>query len=271
MQVTFQDIQKTGINNKPIVCITTYTAPMAQIIDPLVDIMLVGDSLGMTIYGFDSTVPVTIDMMIAHGDAVVRNAKHALVVVDMSYGTYEHSKEQALESAKRIMEKTKCAAVKLEGGVELADTIKHLVDNGIPVMGHIGLMPQSVEKMGGFKIQGRDDAGAKKVMNDALAVEKAGAFSVVIEGTIEPVARDITNALKIPTIGIGASPACDGQVLVLDDVIGTFTAFSPKFAKRFTDVKPVIIEAVTQYATDVKARVFPAESNCFYSKVKSEA
>ncbi|MCL2473580.1 MAG: 3-methyl-2-oxobutanoate hydroxymethyltransferase [Alphaproteobacteria bacterium] len=266
MQVTFQDIKKTGINNKPIACITAYTAPMAQIADPLVDIILVGDSLGMTIYGFDSTIPVTIDMMIAHGEAVVRYAKHAMVVVDMSYNTYEHSKEQALENAKKIMEKTKCAAVKLEGGVELAGTIKYLVDNGIPVMGHIGLLPQSVEKMGGYKIQGRNDEGAKKVMNDALAVEKAGAFSIVIEGTIEPVARDITNALKIPTIGIGASPACDGQILVLDDVIGTFTAFSPKFSKRFCDVKPIINAAIAQYAADVKARVFPSEDNCFYPK-----
>jgi 3-methyl-2-oxobutanoate hydroxymethyltransferase len=263
MSITVKDIVKGG---KPIVCLTSYTAPMAKIVDPLVDIILVGDSLGMTIYGFENTLPVTIDMMIAHGAAVVRNASHALVVVDMPIGTYEKSPKQALENARRIMKETKCAAVKPEGGVELAPTVRHLVENGVPVMGHVGLMPQSVEKMGGYKIQGRNDEGAKKVMADAKAIADAGAFCVVIEGTLEPVAKDITNAISVPTIGIGASPACDGQVLVIDDILGLFTAFTPKFVKRYAELAPVISAAVGKYAEEVRARKFPEMGHCFLAK-----
>ncbi len=263
MKLEVKDIVKGG---KPIVCLTSYTAPMTKIIDPLVDVILVGDSLGMVVYGFENTLPVTIDMMIAHGAAVVRNAQHALVVVDMPYGTYESSKELALKNAQRIIKETGCAAVKPEGGQELAETVRYLVDNGVPVMGHVGLMPQSVEKMGGFKIQGRGDAGAQKVMADAKAIADAGAFSLVIEGTIEPVAKDITEAVKIPTIGIGASPACDGQILVVDDIIGMFSAFTPKFAKRYVELSPIISDAVGKYANEVRERTFPTIGHCFLPK-----
>ncbi|MDD3028998.1 MAG: 3-methyl-2-oxobutanoate hydroxymethyltransferase [Alphaproteobacteria bacterium] len=263
---------KIGIKNivkakEHIVCLTSYTAPMTRIVDPLVDIILVGDSLGMAIYGFENTLPVTLDMMIAHGEAVARTAGHALVVIDMPYGTYEKSPAQALENAKRIMDETKADAVKLEGGLAFIDTIRTLVENGIPVMGHVGLLPQSVEKMGGYKIQGRGDEGAQKVMADAKAVEKAGAFSVVIEGTLEPVARDITDALSIPTIGIGASPFCDGQILVVNDLLGTFSAFSPKFAKRYINLPPIIVEAISQYADDVRERRFPTMDHCYLPKL----
>lgn len=263
MKIGIKDIVKGG---KPIVCLTSYTAPMTKIIDPLVDIILVGDSLGMVVYGFENTLPVTLDMMIAHGAAVVRNAEHALVVVDMPFGTYEKSPEQALENARRVMKETGCAAVKPEGGIELAPTVKYLVDNGVPVMGHVGLMPQSIEKMGGFKIQGRNDDGAKKVMADAKAIAEAGAFSLVIEGTIEPVARDITKAVSIPTIGIGASPACDGQILVVNDILGMYSAFTPKFVKKYAELGPIISEAVGQYADEVRNGTFPTIEHCFLPK-----
>lgn len=260
---TVKSIVKGG---KPIVCLTAYTASNARLLDPHVDLLLVGDSLGMVIYGFDNTLSVTLDMMIAHGAAVVRCSSRALVVVDMPYGSYEQSPEQALQNAKRIMVETKCGAVKLEGGREMADTIRCLVQNNIPVMAHVGLMPQSIEKMGGFKIQGRDDAQAAKVKDDAQAVAEAGAFAVVIEGTIESVAREITEALSIPTIGIGASVACDGQILVIDDILGTFAAFAPKFAKRYTDLAPLISQAVESYAADVRAKHFPGPEHIFNKK-----
>lgn len=261
MKITTKDIKKGG---KPIVMLTSYTAPMTKIMDPLVDVILVGNSLGMTIYGFDSTKRVTLDMMIAHSEAVARCASHALVVFDMPYATYDNPK-QALETVRRVARETKCDAYKLEGGVEMAATIKHLVDNGFPVMAHIGLMPQSVEA-GKFIIQGRNDESMKKVMADAKAVEKAGAFSVVIEGTLEPVAHEITDALSIPTIGIGASPACDGQVLVIDDIIGTFLDFKPKFIKRYAELAPLIKKAIADYADEVRARKFPTIKHCFLPK-----
>jgi len=266
MSVQIKDIVKS---DKRIVCLTSYTAPFTRIIDPLVDVILVGDSLGMVIYGYENTLPVKIEQMIFHGEAVARTASHALVVVDMSYDTYEQSPEQALASAQRIMKETKCAAVKLEGGVAMAPTVKYLVDNGVPVMGHVGLLPQSVEKMGGFKIQGRNDEGAQKVMADAKAIEAAGAFSLVIEGTLEPVARDITAALSIPTIGIGASPACDGQILVVDDILGLFSAFTPKFAKKYAELAPIIAEAVGEYAKEVREGTFPTMGHCFLPKQPS--
>ncbi len=261
MKITTKDIKKGG---KPIVCLTSYTAPMTQIMDPLVDIILVGDSLGMTIYGFDSTKPVTMEMMIRHTQAVANRAKHALVVFDMPYATYD-TPEKALANAQKAMSETKCDAVKLEGGIEMAAIIKNLVAHNIPVMGHIGLMPQSVEA-GKFKIQGRNDESMKKVMADAKAVEDAGAFSYVIEGTLEPVARDITAASKIPTIGIGASPACDGQVLVIDDIVGTFLDFTPKFVKRYATLAPLIEAAIKQYADEVRSGAFPTMEHCFLPK-----
>jgi len=250
----------------PIVCLTAYTAPMAKLLDPYVDILLVGDSLGMVVYGFESTRHVTLDMMIAHGAAVVRASSHALVVVDMPFGSYEVSNEQALLNAARIMKETGCAAVKFEGGSVMASTVKYLAQHQIPVMGHIGLMPQSVKTSKGYKIQGRDDLQAQQVMADAKAIAEAGAFALVIEGTIEPVARAITSSITIPTIGIGASPACDGQVLVIDDVLGIFTEFTPRFIKRYAELAPIIQEAVQNYAADVRARRFPGPEHCFGTK-----
>ncbi len=224
----------------PIVCLTAYTADVARLLDPHVDLLLVGDSLGMVLYGFPNTLSVTLEMMIAHGTAVVRGSAHAVVVVDMPYGSYEESPQQALKNAGRVMKETGCAAVKMEGGVEMAETIRHLTQNKVPVMGHVGLLPQSVEKMGGFKIQGRDDVQVKKLKEDIAAVAAAGAFSIVIEGTVEPVARELTKSVKVPTIGIGASPACDGQILVITDVLG-LTPKPPRFAKRYADIAAAII------------------------------
>ncbi|MFY9287132.1 MAG: 3-methyl-2-oxobutanoate hydroxymethyltransferase [Alphaproteobacteria bacterium] len=259
-RLSLKDFRKSGT---PLVCLTAYTAPMARLLDPHVDLLLVGDSLGMTLYGFDDTLSVTLDMMIAHGAAVVRSSHHALIAVDLPYGSYENSPQQALESAQRLMKETGCNAVKLEGGTDMAATVRLLVENSIPVIGHVGLMPQSIKKMGGFKIQGKDDAQAAQVKADAKAIAEAGAFLLVIEGTVEPVAREITQSLSIPTIGIGASPACDGQILVIDDVLGTFGAFAPRFAKKYADLAPLISEAVETYARDVRTRAFPGPEHCF--------
>lgn len=251
----------------PLTVLTAYTADMARILDSFVDVLLVGDSLGMVLYGYADTLSVTLDMMIAHGAAVVRSSSKALIVVDMPVGTYEDSAEQALAHARRVMTETGCSAIKLEGGAEMADTIRYLVKNGVPVMGHIGLMPQSVEKMGGYKIQGRDDASADKLLADAKAITDAGVFSFVIEGTVEPVARMITESVAVPTIGIGASAACDGQVLVLQDVLG-LTPKPPRFAKAFVNLAPMVAEAAKHYVDDVRTRRFPAEEHCFPAKLK---
>lgn len=249
----------------PITMLTAYTADIARILDPLVDILLVGDSLGMVLYGFPDTLSVTLDMMIAHGAAVVRSTSRALVVVDMPFGSYEQSPEQALANARRVMHETGCSAIKLEGGAGMAATIRHLVQNGVPVMGHIGLMPQSIEKMGGFKIQGRDEISTQQLMADAHAMTEAGVFAFVIEGTVEPVAQMITQSVPVPTIGIGASAACDGQVLVIDDLLG-LTPKPPRFAKAYASLAPVIAEAARHYADDVRARRFPGPEHCFSAK-----
>lgn len=258
-RITAADLKKAGT---PIVCLTAYTAPIARLLDPAVDILLVGDSLGMVLYGFESTLPVTLDMMIAHGAAVARASSHALIVVDMPFGTYERSPAQALDNARRIMNETGCSAVKCEGGKAIADTLRHLVKNGVPAMGHIGLLPQSVQKMGGYKIQGRDDTQASALLEDAKAVTDAGCFAMVIEGTIEIVARRITETVAIPTIGIGASPGCDGQVLVIDDLLG-ITEKPPRFAKAYAALAPVIAVAAKAYAEDVRARRFPDAAHCY--------
>ncbi len=247
----------------PIVGLTAYTAPIARLLDPHVDFLLVGDSLGMVVYGFDSTLPVTVEMMIAHGGAVMRGSARALIVVDLPFGSYQESPEQAFGNAARVMAETGCAAVKLEGGEEMAETVRFLTRRGIPVMGHVGLMPQSVNAAGGFKIQGRGEHGAEQVAADAAGIAEAGAFSIVIEGTIEKVARAITEAVPVPTIGIGASPACDGQILVTDDVLGVFTEFTPRFVKRYAELGPLISAAAETYAADVRARRFPGPEHCF--------
>lgn len=248
---------------EPIVCLTAYTTPVAQYLDPHVDLLLVGDSVGMVFYGFDSTLPVTLEMMIAHGAAVNRGVKHACVVVDMPFGSYQESPEAAFRAAARIMAETGCAAVKLEGGRPMADHVAFLTARGIPVMGHVGLTPQSVHSLGGFRAQGRDTAQAQDIIADAQAIAAAGAFSIVLEGTVEPVARDVTQSVPVPIIGIGASPACDGQVLVVDDILGVFQEFTPKFVKRYAEVGSVIADAAARYAADVRARRFPGPEHCF--------
>ena len=248
---------------EPIVSLTAYTAPMAEALDPHVDFLLVGDSLGMVLYGFESTLPVTLDMMIAHGAAVVRGSKRACIVVDMPFATYEASPAAAFEAASRVMTETGCAAVKLEGGVAMAETIAFLVARGIPVLAHIGLTPQSSNTFGGFRVQGRDEARAQQIRDDAVAVAAAGAFGVVIEGVPGTLGRDITNSIDIPTIGIGASPACDGQILVTEDMVGLFGAYTPKFVKRYAELNPQIEAAAVAYAGDVRARTFPGSEHCF--------
>lgn len=250
----------------PIVCLTAYTTPMARLMDAHVDVMLVGDSLGMVLYGMDTTLGVSLDMMINHGLAVMRGAEHACVVVDLPFGSYQESPSVAYRAAARVMAETGCDAVKLEGGVEMAETVAFLAARGVPVMGHVGLKPQSVKTMGGFAVQGKDDDAARRVIEDAKAIAAAGAFSMVVEGTMEPVARAITSAVAVPTIGIGASPACDGQVLVLDDILGLFADFTPRFVKRYAELAPEIEQAVKAYADEVRSRAFPGEEHCFGAK-----
>jgi 3-methyl-2-oxobutanoate hydroxymethyltransferase len=236
---------------------------MARLVDPHADLILVGDSLAMTIYGMTSTVGVTPEMMIGHGLAVTRAASHACVVVDLPFGSYEESPAQAFRSASQVMAETGCAAVKLQGGVAMAETIHFLTRRGVPVMAHIGLTPQSVNALGGYAVQGRSATGAAAIMADAEAVADAGAFSVVIEKTTEALARAITDRISVPTIGIGASAACDGQILVVDDVIGLFTEFRPKFVRRYAEVARSIEAAVREYSADVRARRFPGAEHVF--------
>lgn len=252
----------------PLVCLTAYTAPVASILDSRVDLLLVGDSLGMVVYGMDDTLGVSLEMMIAHSKAVMRSTKTAFVLADLPFGSYEASPDQAFLSASRLMAESGCQAVKLEGGVEMAETVRFLTSRGVPVMGHIGLMPQSVHATGGFRAQGLSDADAGRIRADADAIAEAGAFSVVIEGTSEPLARELTGRLEIPTIGIGASPACDGQILVTDDVLGLFSDFTPKFVKRFAAVGDAIAAAADQYAAEVTAREFPTLKHCYGVKKK---
>ncbi len=245
-----------------LVVLTAYTAPMAELIAPHCDMLLVGDSLGMVVYGLPSTLPVTLEMMIAHGAAVVRGAGSTPVIVDLPFGSYQASPEQAFMNAARVMQETGCAAVKLEGGAEMAATIRFLSDRGVPVMAHIGLMPQHMNQMGGFKTQGKDDASYVAILAAARAVAEAGAFCVVVEGVIEPLAAEITRKLTVPTIGIGASPACDGQVLVVDDMLGMFT-HAPRFVKKYADLRTTILDAAADYAAEVRDGKFPSDAHCY--------
>ena len=247
---------------EPVVCLTAYTAPMARLVDAHADLILVGDSLGMVVHGLPSTLGVTLEMMILHAQAVKRTASRALIVVDLPFGSYEQSPAQAFESAARVMSETGCGAVKLEGGVAMAPTVAFLTARGVPVMAHVGLTPQAVNVIGGYRVQGRgDDAG--RVLADAVAVAEAGAFSVVLEKVTESVARRITEAVAIPTIGIGASPACDGQVLVLDDILGLFADFRPTFVRRYAELGDAAEAAIAAYAADVRARRFPGPEHTF--------
>jgi 3-methyl-2-oxobutanoate hydroxymethyltransferase len=252
----------------PIVMLTSYHAHTARIVDRHCDVILVGDSLGMVMHGFETTIPVTLDMMILQGRAVMRGSRRALVVIDMPFGSYEASKEQAFLSAARVMKETGCGAIKVEGGTRMAETIAFLVERGIPVMGHVGLTPQAINALGGFKAQGRDPADWERIQADARAVADAGAFAVVIEAVAEPLAARITAEVAIPTIGIGASATCDGQVLVLEDMLG-LSPWAPKFVKRFTELGSSIDAAVAAYAVEVRARTFPGPDNVYAMKKKS--
>jgi 3-methyl-2-oxobutanoate hydroxymethyltransferase len=253
---------------EPIVCLTSYHAHTARIIDRHCDVILVGDSLGMVMHGLETTVPVTLEMMILQGHAVMRGSRRALVVVDLPFGSYEASKEQAFASAVRVLKETGCGAIKLEGGRRMAETIAFLVERGVPVMAHVGLTPQAINVLGSFRARGREETDWGPIEEDALAVAAAGAFSVVIEAVAEPLARRVTEAVAIPTIGIGASPACDGQILVLEDMLG-LSPRVPKFVKRYGDLGPSIEAAVSAYAKDVRARAFPTPQNVYGMKAKS--
>ncbi|HEY7245445.1 MAG TPA: 3-methyl-2-oxobutanoate hydroxymethyltransferase [Xanthobacteraceae bacterium] len=254
---------------EPIVCLTSYHAHTARLLDRHCDLILVGDSLGMVMHGLETTVPVTLDMMILQGLAVMRGSRRALVVVDMPFGSYEASREQAFMSAARVMKETGCGAIKLEGGRRMAETIAFLVERGVPVMGHIGLTPQSINTIGSFRAQGRDEAHWQPIEDDARAVADAGAFSVVIEAVAEPLARRISGSVAIPTIGIGGSIACDGQILVLEDMLG-LSPRVPRFVRRYGDLGPSIESAVAAYAADVRARAFPGPEHVYPMRAKSK-
>jgi len=254
-----------GKTEQPIVMLTAYTMRMAQLLDPHCDILLVGDSLGQVIYGLPSTIPVTLEMMCAHGAAVVRGSWHSLVAVDMPFGSYEASPERAFESAARIMKETGCAAVKLEGGEAMASTISLLSERGVPVIGHVGLTPQAVNVLGGYGARGREDHEAQKIIADAKAVADAGAFCIVVEGVMESIATEVAKTVAPPVIGIGASADCDGQVLVIDDMLGMFER-TPRFVKRYDDLASRIGEAARTYAEEVRSRAFPTVDQTYRPK-----
>jgi len=254
-----------GTTEQPIVMLTAYTMRMAQLLDPHCDMLLVGDSLGQVIYGLPSTIPVSLDMMCAHGAAVVRGSWHALVAVDMPFGSYEGSPEQAFTSASRVMKETGCAAVKLEGGEAMAPTIRFLSERGIPVIGHVGLTPQAVNMLGGYGARGREEKEAAKILSDARAVAESGAFCIVVEGVMEDIATDVARSVAPPVIGIGASAQCDGQVLVTEDMLGLFER-TPRFVKRYDDLAARIGEAAASYAAEVKSRAFPTSDQTYRPK-----
>jgi 3-methyl-2-oxobutanoate hydroxymethyltransferase len=267
-RITAPDIRARK-GGEPIVSLTSYHAHTARLVDRYCDVILVGDSLGMVMHGFETTVPVTLDMMILQGHAVMRGSRRALVVVDMPFGSYEKSKEQAFESCARVLKETHCGAVKLEGGRRMAETIAFLVERGVPVMGHIGLTPQSINTLGSFRAQGRDEADWEPIEADAMAVAEAGAFSVVVEAVAEPLGRRITQSVPIPTIGIGASAACDGQILVLEDMLG-LSPRVPKFVKRYGDLGPGIEAAIASYAQEVRSRSFPGPDYVYPMRPKPQ-
>ena len=250
---------------EPVVCLTAYDAPTAEIIDPHVDLILVGDSVGMVVHGLPSTVGVTLDMMILHGKAVMRGSKTAMVVVDLPFGSYEASKEQAFAAASRVMMETGCQAVKIESGAYAAETVRFLVDRGIPVMSHVGLRPQSLNVLGGFKARGRRKHVADQIVANAREMAKAGSFAVVVEGTSADIAETVTQAVDVPTIGIGASAGCDGQILVTPDMLGVFDRV-PKFVRKFGEQRAQTETAVKAYADAVRERSFPGEDNLYVFK-----
>jgi 3-methyl-2-oxobutanoate hydroxymethyltransferase len=257
--------KKDGVTAEPLVMLTAYTARQAQLLDAHCDLLLVGDSLGQVIYGLPSTVPVTLEMMANHAAAVVRGSYHAVVAVDMPFGSYEGSPQQAFESAAWLMKQSGAAAVKLEGGEAMAETVDFLVKRGIPVMGHVGLTPQAVNVLGGYGARGKSDAEADKIVWDAKALDAAGAFSIVVEGVVEPIAVAVTEAVACPTIGIGASVKCDGQVLVTEDMLGMFERV-PRFVKRYGNIAETISTAAEQYAQEVRERSFPGTEQTYGTK-----
>jgi 3-methyl-2-oxobutanoate hydroxymethyltransferase len=261
-RITAPDIRARK-GGKPIVSLTSYHAHTARLLDRHCDFILVGDSLGMVMHGLESTVPVTLEMMILQGQAVMRGTKRALIVVDLPFGSYEASREQAFASAARVMKETGCGAIKLEGGTRMAETIAFLTQRGIPVMGHVGLTPQAINALGSFRAQGRREEEWAVIEADARAVSEAGAFAVVLEAMAEPLAARITRSVATPTIGIGASAACDGQILVLEDMLG-LSPRVPKFVKRYAELGGAIEDAVASYALEVRSRAFPAESNVYH-------
>jgi 3-methyl-2-oxobutanoate hydroxymethyltransferase len=252
-------------NGEPLVSLTSYHAHTARLVDRYCDVILVGDSLGMVMHGLETTVPVTLEMMILQGHAVMRGSRRALVVVDMPFGSYEASREQAFMSASRVLKETGCGAIKMEGGRRLAETIRFLTERGVPVMGHIGLTPQSINTIGSFRAQGREEKDWAPIEDDARAVSDAGAFSVVIEAVAEPLARRITEQVPIPTIGIGASAACDGQILVLEDMLG-LSPRVPRFVKKYGNIGPGIEAAIAGYADEVRSRAFPGADHVYGMK-----
>jgi len=263
-RLTAPDIaaRKGGV---PIVCLTAYTAPTAEILDDHCDLLLVGDSVGMVVHGLPNTVGVTMEMMILHGQAVMRGSRKAMVVVDMPFGSYEGSAEVAYANAARIMKETGCNAVKVEAGPAVAENIDYLVKRGIPVMGHVGLRPQAVMVDGGFRAKGKSNHERVRILEDARAAAEAGAFAVVVEGVAEGLAREITQAIEVPTIGIGASAGCDGQILVTDDMLGLFD-WTPKFVRRYGDLRGEIAKSVAAYAEDVRQRRFPGPAEIYFAK-----
>lgn len=263
-RIAAPDIQARK-GGEPIVCLTAYDAPTAALLDAHCDLLLVGDSVGMVVHGLPNTVGVTMEMMILHGQAVMRGARRAMVVVDMPFGSYEGGREIAYENCARMMKETGAQAVKLESGPTVPETIAYLVQRGIPVMGHVGLRPQAVLTDGAFKAKGRTEEERQRVIAEAQATADAGAFSIVIEGVAEGLAREITEAVSVPTVGIGASAACDGQILVTPDMLGLFD-WTPKFVRKYADMRGEIDRAVAGYAADVKGRRFPAEVETYFSK-----
>src|SRR5580704_17306651 len=252
----------------PLVCLTAYTAPVAAILDEVCDLLLVGDSVGMVLHGLPNTVGVTLEMMILHGQAVMRASRKALVVVDLPFGAYEGPKDGAYANAVRVLKETGCQAVKVEAGQTVPETIAYLVQRGVPVVGHVGLRPQAVNIDGVFRAKGRTEDERARVVAEAEATADAGAFCIVVEGVAEALAREITEAVPVPTIGIGASAGCDGQILVTDDMLGLFD-WTPKFVRRYADLRGEIDRAVRAYAADVRARRFPAAAETYFSKVRS--
>jgi 3-methyl-2-oxobutanoate hydroxymethyltransferase len=265
-RITAPEIQARK-GGKPVVSLTSYHAHTAAIADKHVDFLLVGDSLGMVMHGFESTVPVPLELMIMHGKAVVRGSERALVVVDMPFGSYEESPSVAFRNAAKVMKETDCGAIKLEGGVRMKETIRFLVDRGIPVLAHVGLTPQSINTLGGFKAQGRDKEQWAAIEEDIRAVEEAGAFAVVIEAVAGPLADKLTKMVSIPTIGIGASASCDGQILVMEDMLG-LSPRVPKFVKEFGSIGELIDRAIKSYASEVRDRSFPSDEHSYTMKKK---